>query len=379
MIQNLITVVTGTMGDSCGHINRQAFDLRAFTDLPFRQIVSDDGTIDEDQKERQRGICKVHSPTGTKTPMQWTENPGNPWGISYNLNHALGMVETPWAFLVEDGLRPGMGWLETAVDAIRQIGNQEWCGHKVGMMGTASFEDWHLAMAGVLPSSMTFQEFCKRDYAECYSAFWGSARHPNWNDGLWCWKRMLPALRRACSREESSSWPPFVKRFQEIVLTGEEPEMSYAAGLCPDRPWPTRRTGGPAWFPAAFLILNMDAWRAVGRMRDGCTFFEGHLGIRMAQHGYLSLALEFPPWLHFPGMGFRLGNDRAAKTPRHHEACDGDNEKDILYRDFGCNGAGHVDVYNLVYKTFPQDLQDKITDEMAGVTLWMHPAWKRWL
>lgn len=368
---DLITVVTPTMGDSCGHLNRQMVDLRAFTNLPFRQVVCDDGTLDEGQRRRQRQVSLDNG-------AEWFENPGPVWGISYNFNHALEQVRTPWAFLVEDGLRPGLGWLETAVDAVEKIGQRKWRGSPVGMMGTASFESWHLAMAGVLPSSRPFADFANNVDADCYSAFWGSSRHPNWNDGLMCWRRLLPRMQAACASKAADAWPAYMQDYRRIILTMRPPHVTTASGRNPSRPWPTFRSGGCAWFPGAFMILNVGAWRAVGRMRDGCPFFEGHLGIRMARHGWLSLAIEFPPWLHDPGMGFRSANRMEARTPRHHEPTDGDDEKDILWRDFGVNGPGHVALYDLVYRTFPQELQDRIDGDLEEVSLWMHPSWREW-
>ncbi len=369
--QDFITVVTCTMGDSCGNLNRQMVDLREFTSLPYRQVVSDDGTLDEGCRRRQAQVAGDHG-------AEWVENPGPTWGISYNLNHALSHVKTPWALLVEDGLRPSLGWLETAVDAVERVGRKAWRGIPVGMMGTASFEDWHLAMAGVLPTDRPFQEFCRRVDADCYSAFWGSAKHPNWNDGLWCWKRLLPMLQAAARSPGADGWEPYMQEYRQVLLTMKPPHVTTASGRDPGRPWPTFRSGACAWFPGAFMLLNMDAFERVGRMRDGCTFFEGHLGVRMAVAGYLSLALEFPPWLHFPGMGFVAGGRGEGRTPRHHEACDGDDQKDILFRDFGVNGPGHVGLYGLVYGNFPQPLQDDINRELGGVDLWMHPRWKEW-
>ncbi len=368
-MNDLVTVIGATIGNSCGHLNRQFFDLKEFTALPFERIICDDGTIDEDQKRRQFDVCHAHF-------ARWVEVPHPPYGISYAFNTAMEQVRTPWAFCVEDGLRPGWGWLETAVDAIEKIGMRKWCGHEVGMMGCASFEDWHLALAGILPTKRHFLDFYKRADAETYSAFWGGADWPNWNDGLWCWKRLFPLFQAVCSRPEAKTWPEPVGYFKHVVDHGFSPSGYKDIGRCPARSWPTRRTGGCAWFPGAFMLVNVDAWRKVGRFRDGCTFFEGHLGIRMAQHGYVSLALEFPPWLHYAGMGFVCSAKGEGKTPRHHEPCEGPNG--LLLRDFGCDGPGHEDLYKLVDRHFPQELQTAINEDLAQVELYADPHWEDW-
>lgn len=390
---DLITVVTPTLGDSCGHLNRAMLDLRGLTKLAFRQIVSDDGTIDEGQKFRQRRI--VDSFRGTT----WTENPGPVWGVSYNLNHAFSLVETPWAFCVEDGLRPSMGWLETAVDAIERIGSHTWQGHTVGTMGCAHYNDWHIALAGVLPTNgrLGVMDFLNRTSAETYSCFWGSSDHPNWNDGFWCWKRMLPGFQKMCVSPESDQWPrsPAPWNFVHLVRYGclpgsHAPRVVPSVGTAIDtdpqylgvanceNSWPSRRLAHPAWFHGAFMLVNMEAWRKVGRFADGCPFFEGHLGIRMAQHGYLSLYLDFPPWLHYGGMGF-ISAATQGKTPRDHRQTDGNGPGDVLFKDFGVNGPSHVDLYNLVYENFPADKQAAIARELADVPLAMVPGWEEWL
>ncbi len=374
MSSDLLTVVTCTIGDSCGHLNRTMVDLHAFTSLSFRHIVSDDGTKDIAQKSRQREVTLSHG-------GEWTENPGPVWGVSYNLNHALSLVRTPWVLLVEDGLRPGWGWLETAVDAIERIGQRQWPCHPVGMMGTASLQDWHLAMAGALPTSLTFHDFIDKSSHECYSAFWGGEQWPNWNDGLWCWRRLLPGMQAVCGSPEATGWPyPHPGHFRDLIRGLPLPYPHNVAadqvGYRPWASWPERRKAGCGWFPGAFMLLNVDAWRQVGRFRDGCTFFEGHLGIRMAQAGYLSLCLDFPPWLHFESLGFRVAPSQG-KVPRHHE--DSDGPQGILMRDFGCNGEGHCDLYQLVDHTFPQEEQQATNEELASIELYMDPHWREWL
>jgi hypothetical protein len=394
MTEKLVTIVTPTLGDSAGHLNRQMIDLREMTSLKFRQVVSDDGTIDEGQRHRQRSICNIWG-------ADWGENKCGTYGISYNMNNLLEQVTTPWALLVEDGLRPSLGWLETATDAIEKIGSKKWLGHSVGMIGTASFNDWHLKLAGALPGNLSVMDFLHRTTAETYSAFWGSSDHPNWNDGLWCWKRMWPGFVKSCWSPESESWPktPAPWNFVHLVRYGKLPEAEPSALTLPalgvfidgdaanlDQSrhldfkdvWPARRTAGPAWFPGAFALINMEAWRAVGKFRDGCPFFEGHFGIRLAKAGWLSLYTEFPPWLHYGGMGF-INGPTQARGPRHHELTDGDGPGDIFFRDFGCNGPGHTDVYSLVHKQFPQDKITAISQELSGVELHMDDRWKEWL
>src|ERR1700691_1857671 len=124
MTTDLVTVCTATLGDSYKHLGRSLEELRRFTKLPFRQIVSDDGSSNPDDQMRQRGVCE-------RFGAEWTENPGPTYGISYNLNWLCEKVKTPWVFIIEDAVRPSMGWLETAMDALERVGLKTWNGRKV--------------------------------------------------------------------------------------------------------------------------------------------------------------------------------------------------------------------------------------------------------
>lgn len=97
----------------------------------------------------------------------------------------------------------------------------------------------------------------------------------------------------------------------------------------------------------------------------------------MALGGYLSLYLDFPPWLHYGGMGF-INAARDARSPRDHRPTDGDGPDDCLKREFGVNGPSHVDLYNLMMRDFPQEKQDAINKELATVRLHAEPEWEVW-
>jgi len=376
MSHDLLTVVTPTLGDSCGHLNRMMLDLRFHTKLPFTQLVSDDGTLDEPCRHRQRVVTEMNGGI-------YLENPGPVWGISYNFNYLLDQVRTPWAFLIEDGLRAQHGWLEAAVEAIARIGNKTWLGHPVGMMGFPAIESWQLAMAGALPTDLPWTAFVHRGECEPYSAFWGSARHANWNDGCWSMERLLPLLAPVCCSDTEDGWPVNgFDGFRDMVRAWaagvEAPIPAKLLGVAPLQTWPESRVAACGWFPGAFALVNMHAWRTVGRFRDGCPFFEGHFGLRLAQRGYLSLCLPGPPFCHFGSMGFHIVNLRQARTPRHHEATDGDNAHDILFRDFGCNGPSHQHVYEkVVHGAFPLELQARINKELAEVELSIPKGWEQ--
>jgi hypothetical protein len=396
-MNDLITVVTTTVANSCGSLNRQMLDLRKFTKVPFRQVVCDDGTLSEEFKVAQRDVVKSHA------GGEWFENPGPTYGVSYNLNAAFAQVNTPWAFCVEDGLRASQGWLETALDAVEKIGNRQWLHCPVGAIGTSWLQEWSLAIAGVLPTVSPVMDHVYKPQTEPHSAFWGSKDHYNWNDGYWCWKRILPGTIAGCYTTESDTWQTGtgpgdtrnfireqVKSYEDFVKERDKrhgamnPEwlrdvnnpggLGYAT-------WPTDRRARCSWGASPFALINMEAWRQCGKWRDGCTFFEGHLGVRMAQHGYLWVYTQFPPWLHFAGMGF--SRYEHAKT-RHHEPCETaeDGTGGILYADFGCNGKNHVELFGpggVVERTFPASMQRNLNEELAGVELWMEPGWKEWL
>ncbi len=93
MKQDLVTVIGATIGNSCGHLNRQFFDLKEFTSLPFERIICDDGTINEDQKRRQKEVCHAHF-------ARWVEVPHPPYGISFASRMVCGQAgdgsKRPW-------------------------------------------------------------------------------------------------------------------------------------------------------------------------------------------------------------------------------------------------------------------------------------------
>jgi hypothetical protein len=375
MTSDLITVVTATLGDSYKHLGRQLDELRRFTRLPFAQIVSDDGSSDPNDQMRQWDVCNQFGAT-------WCENPGPTYGISYNLNHLCEQVKTPWAFVIEDAVRPSMGWLETAMDALEKVGMHTWNGRKVGAIGmTTSFEAWHLACAKVMPAELGLADYFAKHSQDTYDIFYGSPDHPgDWNDGFWCWQRMHAKALETCQTPEGDTWPEIIRRtWRDPILRGEIGSMNwqkkqYDWGFQALSGWPTTRGVSWAFGPSAWCLVNLEAWRDAGRWRDGCTFYEGHLGVRMAQKGYLTVNCECPPWLHMSGLAFRIREHQ--KTPRHHEPPDG--PEGILERDFGCNGNDHVDLAGLARRQFRDGELDDISRQLQAVKLYADDGWRQY-
>jgi hypothetical protein len=371
-----LTVVTATLGDSYKHLGVSLRELRKFTKLPFRQIVSDDGSSNPDDQMRQRSVCE---PNGA----EWIQNPGPVYGISYNLNWLCENVRTPWAFVIEDSVRPSMGWLETACDALERIGYRKWNGRTVGAIGmTTSFEAWHLACANVIPCELGLEGFFDQNGDTQHDCFYGSEFHNgDWNTGYICWQAMHDQCLKTCQIPgHGDKWPEIIRRtWRDPILRGEIGCMRWAQiqgnwGWQALSGWP--RTRGASWAmgPSAWMLLNLDAWRDVGRFRDGCTFYEGHLGLRMAKKGYLCINCECPPWLHMSGLAFRIKDHQ--KTPRHHEHPDGPDG--ILERDFGCNGVDHVDLAALARSYFEPGELDDLSRQLTPITLHMEEGWKQW-
>ncbi len=360
---DLLTVVTCTVGDSGDRLDLIAYDLHRFTRLPFRHVVCDDGSRAEFAAKQRRSA----EARGAK----WVQNPGPKFGVSHNLNWALAHVMTPWVYLVEDGLRPPWGWLEVAVESIDKIGSKSWQGRPVGMMGFSHIQDWQLAMGGAIPTDRPLAEWYGQIHGPCYDQFFGM-----WNDGWWCWNRLLPGLVRACQGNRDG-WPRDAVTFAELIETGMLDAKQYHPNdyqqflqhyRTHDR-WPSRRVASCGWYPGAFMLVNMDAWRAVGKFRDGCTFFEGHLGTRMGMNGYISLCVESPPWLHRPSMGFQAA---PAESPRDHR----DTEA-VFREDFGLS---YMDAPNvLANEVTPLDVQRKINEELAEAELTADDGWKKWM
>lgn len=368
MTKELLTVVTATVGDSWEHLNRSLEELRLHTNLPFRQIVSDDGTQDEQVKAHQREVV-------TGWGAEWTENPGPVYGLSYNLNHLLSLCKTPWVFILEDAVRPGKGWLESAFDALTKIGTRNWGAYTVAGIGLiSSFDHWELEVAGLLPGNLGLPAYFGRCSHETARAFWAS----DWNDGLICWPRILPAVERACRAPEADAWPEILQKswrqpILESALLRDEPRQALKMRWG-ESEWPKRRTVWPSQTPGPWTLLRKDAFEAVGRFRDGCCFYEGHLGVRLAQAGLLSVNIDCPPWLHYPSMAFHaIGHGGMAKLPRHLE-----RDHDVFMHDFGCDGPDHYDLAQLVFSLYPEGVWQRLTDRLREVEIYMDPAWEVW-
>jgi hypothetical protein len=114
----------------------------------------------------------------------------------------------------------------------------------------------------------------------------------------------------------------------------------------------------------------MEAWRKVGRFRDGCSFFEGHLGTRMGINGYLSLAYEGPPFLHTPSLGFKASGQ--GKEPRIHM-----DTAEVFRQDF--QGFDNMDAPNrLSSAVVTLDEQRRINDQLAKVELYADAGWEKY-
>ena len=302
------TVVTPTVGTSDRRLSVLMHDLRRFASGSFPHIVCDDGTNDERDVAAQQEACALYG-------ARHLVNPGPTWGVAQNLNYAVGHIETPWAFFIEDGLRPSAGWYEAALAFVDRIGDRTWNGRRVGMAGCAHIQDWMLALAGAIPTKVSVADWYQQHNA-CDEDFLASG----WNDGLWTWDRLYPAWSKAEDHGigEARTFLDVVNGL-EVDRTTHEGEQSWIKYRVQKR-WPHYRKAACAWYPGAFMLVNMELLRAVGGFREGCTFFEGHLGVRMGRAGHLSLALEFPPFLHQPSRGFRATG--AGKGPRDHRGTD---------------------------------------------------------
>ncbi len=365
MSTDLLTVVTTTVGDSAGRLEHLCAELRRFTHLPFTQIICDDGTLSLDSRSKQRIIAGRHR------DCLWTDNPGPTWGVSYNLNHALSLVKTPWVYLVEDGLRPSWWWLETAIDAIYKIGSKRWQGFPVGMIGFSHVQDWQLAMGKAIPTDRRVIEWYRHSTDLCYDHFYGP-----WNDGYWCWKRLIPGLIETAGSDQAGELVNEMAVFRGILADGfpsnPDPEQQRWLWWLQGH-WPLHRHAYCGWYPGAFMLVNMDAWRAVGKFRDGCTFFEGHLGTRMGMGGYLSLCCQSPLWLHQPNQGFKAQGQGQARSP-----CDHRDTDEVFRQDF--QGLSHMDAPNVrANAVISLDVQRAVNEELKDVQLDLFPGWEAWL
>lgn len=360
---DLLTVVTLTVGDSASALETLCAELRKFTRLGFRQIISDNGTISGEARQRQRDVACRHD-------AHYTENPGPTYGIDANLNHALSLVKTPWFFLVEDGLRPSWGWLETARWYIENVGAREWQGFQVGMMGTSIIPSWLLSMGDAIPGPSTFDDF----YASRGEGFYG-----DWNDGYWCWRRLADGVGRKC-HVEGAGWLGEPSLLRALVLNSLDPPGDIHDKDFPLKSrfyywtlgfWPQVRSAALSWYASPPVIINTRMCREAGGFRNSCTFFEGHLGTRLARSGILSLRMETPPWLHLPGQGFARAKTQS-KAPQIYR-----DEYQIFLDDFG---HGHLVAGNKVALVkIPLEVQRSINTELAVAKAPFCFEWEKYL
>jgi hypothetical protein len=358
MSQNMVEICTCTLGPSSNRLRVLISELRKFTNQDFIHHVMDDGTKDHFLTGEQYKVCK-------DLGSNWYTH-GPPYGISYAWNACLEKVTSEWAFCIEDGLRPGLGWLETALDFIDKIGNRKWSGKRVAMAGCSSLQDWLLCLGGAFGSRDVMDVFRNGAGAQ----FWGP-----WNDGLWCWSRMLPQIMKACEGD-TITWTNDVAQFLELTrgampdcLHPVEKEQRWQKWRL-DGHWPTRRGAFCGWYPGFFALIHVPTWREVGRFRDGVSFLEGHLGVRLGIAGHLVLCLESVPFLHSPSLGFKASD--FGKSPRHHE-----DTREAFLRDFGHDNMDSPNI--LGNAVTPLDEQKRINEELAKVELWMHDEWRKWL
>lgn len=313
MTNDLITVVTPTFGfDSPLRLSVLCSELREFTNLPFRHIVSDDGTNSQRVRDHQRKICTRHG-------AEWISNPGKPiYGVASNLNYLFSHVKTPWCYFVEDGVRPSLGWLEAAMDFIAKIGSKEWHGKRVGLAGFAPMYSYLLAWGKAFHTSLPTIKWVEPDYGK-YShpvlyEFYGP-----WNDGLWNWDRICDNVLDYCyTSPDWGNLPEHFEYFRRVMLLGLYPPHDPHDVTIHDKAkflywtfgaWPQRRRAYLSWYASPHPLINMDAFRAVGGFRDDATNWDNLLCQRMWKNGYLVMAVEGPPWLHLNGQGFRAFDD----------------------------------------------------------------------
>jgi hypothetical protein len=115
----------------------------------------------------------------------------------------------------------------------------------------------------------------------------------------------------------------------------------------------------------------MDAWRKVGRFRDGCTFFEGHLGVRMHMNGYWSLILEGPPFIHYPSQGF--SETDLAMNPRDHR-----DTRNLFLEDFGHDNMDAPNAPDIITRIISEADRRQVNDELSKVVFAMEEGWNKY-
>jgi GT2 family glycosyltransferase len=372
---DLLTIVTPTVGNrSARRLECLCAELRKFTHLPFRHIVGDDGTISYKVLKKQEEVCRHYG-------SEHIVNDGPNFGASYILNLLFEQAKTPWVYLVDDGVRPSLGWLEAAVDFINKIGNRNWQGHKVGLAGALAIDAVTLAVAGAFPTRLPAMSYAP-PYPETYNPLCIEHFYGAYNDGLWNWKRLGPMIEHYLHQHlhEYKMIGTCEEAMRSIYLYRLDPPMDCRDPLFRGKIltqlnpndmggwYPQHRLAQLYWYGSPLCLVNRDAWEQVGGWRHGCWLYEGHLSLRLGLAGYLVLKVEMPPWLHLHGQATcdMRESQRSVREPRSFDV------DDAFVKDFGHTQATAP---VLVDKILPLEERRRINLELAEHPLDIVEGW----
>lgn len=243
----------------------------------------------------------------------------------------------------------------------RNTGEAAWGGRRIGMTGATSMDALHLAMAGVFGEDRDPENYRQTTMSyrkQIVDDFYG-----DWNDGLWNWDRLGPLLwDRFCKKSPTT---PLECRFRDLFHL-LDPPGDWNSPLFRERLamivnpnhlggfWPRRRyTSCSYHYGSPLALINMELFKKVGRFRDYCWLYEGHLAMRFGLAGYLVCVTDLPSWLH---LNYQASYE--AQTDAHHPRHQ--YVEEIFHKDFGC---GTLEAANLVDKKISFSEQMKINKE----------------
>lgn len=332
-----VTVVTPTVGDSAARLACLLHELQKFTSIPYRHIVSDDGTENDMLVGMQKGVC-------LSLGAEHVSNVGDS-GLAENLTHLCKLVDTEWVFIIEDGIRPGKGWLEYSVSAIERLRRTEVEGWSCAIVGFVHIEDYLLVLGNAVPSKYGSLPWLNRQVPP-----WERQKEflSDWNTGNISRHSLSLVIRNKlrCGYSGLLSDHPFLLTKAGLcsgLLNRESNRDAEGSGRPPDVPQMTCQ-------PSGLIAIHMPFLKSVNYFRRKCTYYEAHLSIVAAKQKKFAVLTDGPPFLHTASTGF--------SSPYCHTTPKSDQELSAAFmEDFGVTNDKAATVFDRIV---PFPLQNKI-------------------
>ncbi len=293
-----ITIATPTVGSSSGRLKIMILQLRKFTGLEFKHIVSSDElhiSEAEEAVQQQRSVCM-------DTGVAFTRNPDP--GLGENLNHLMSVASSNWVAFIEDGVLPSDRWFEVMVDYLHGIQDMTFDGPEgqvqIGMVAWPHVESKHLVPFYDIPSQVPVLDWIKKccaprmDILELYQQVTKDfyANDASWNKG----NLTLGKIDAWFKAWHAGGWKDYGAEAEATLFNSQGIDAV-----------PSRfgvHAPSVAMFPGGLIVVRRKMWEDVGGFVPKFIFYEGGLGTKMRASGkWISVTIPAPPFIHMRGLG----------------------------------------------------------------------------